>query len=525
VLQCVLERKNFDTTLLHLSSVVNVIGRCLKRKKEQVNRKEPYGGFELHLEKLELLNKGLHAIFELNAMVNEEVRLRYRYLDLRSETMLRNLKFKSEAKYYITEFLRENAFVDVELPTLSIPTPEGARNFLVKSSSFPDAYFSLLQSPQVYKQLLMLTPLERYFSFARCYRDETLRANRQPEFTQLDLEMSYIDSVEPLIELAECLVRRVIENLFEGEKELNFYRITYDDAVKKYGSDKPNQFLFDKTKSLSSCFEKSSSTLLRGKAIAILALELTESANKRKTQEKIERFALERLSLNVATFSLNSDGRLMGSLSKRIDTEEHRALEKNLDKNKILLLSATDSEMESRANLMRLYMLMCNEIAEINDENLSDNKNFDFFFVTEIPMFSKMSDGTLKANHHPFTMPVRNSTVESWSSKSFDLVCNGEELLSGSIRINDPELQREVLRRCGLSEREVEERYGFFIEALEHGAPPHGGFAMGLDRFVGSLLSLKSIRESIAFPKNTAGRDLLLGAPAKRELLEDWKLL
>lgn len=525
-LQCVVKddvSSESEQEVLRIGSVVKVTGVLVNREDDQINQNELYGNRELRVEEISILNVNSHSIFELNRLANEETRLKQRYLDLRSHKIIKALKIKSRIKQQISNFFLDRDFIEVEMPTLSIPTPEGARDFLVKSSLQEDHYFSLLQSPQLYKQMLMLTPIERYFSFPKCYRDEELRADRQPEFTQLDVELSYVDSVEELIELARSFIENLMGSLFQKRK-YSFSTLTYEESMTKYGSDKPNFDIYDEICPLTEAFANSDCMIFRGKEVAALAVEIDETKNHKKISDLIEKAIRDKFNLNMATFTRSGDGTLSGKLAKRLNTEEQEHIDRVMLDGSIVLINSKDSSIsKAKRELLTAYEFISGEISGVKKVKVSDTLRF--CFIRDIPMFERGDDGKLKTKHHPFTKPIAVGEMEKWNSRAFDLVCCGHELLSGSLRIENVDMQRDMFRACGISDSDIERRYGFFLRALEHGAPPHGGFALGFDRLVATLLSLDSIRETLAFPKNTAGKDLLFGAPVHKDFLKNWETI
>ncbi len=474
-----------------LGYVISVEGTVMRRPKNMINPKMKTGKVELLAEKVEILNeaKRLPLIPDKPGInVTETTRLKYRYLDLRSDFMQRNLRLRAEIINALREFYLKNGFVEIETPYLAKSTPEGSRDFLVPSRLHPGKFYALAQSPQLYKQMLMVAGFEKYFQFPRCFRDEDLRGDRQPEFTQLDVEISFVD-MNDVIEIVEESVRYMVKKVF-GKKLGKFERISYREAIEKFGTDKPD---------------------LRIKGMKI------ESKNG-KVFVRVEKEYIEKLKEAISLEELQGKIKSIEDNHKvRINFKTFEDLENvEIEGKKLECLSAADE-------LRRFIAYKTNSV---------DPSDYKFAWIINIPLFELDEEGNIKAAHHPFTAPM-DEDLELLEkeplrvrAKAYDLVLNGWEIAGGSIRNHKPEIQKKIFKVLGLSETEYKERYGFMLEAFEYGTPPHGGIAFGLDRLVAVLLGL-NIKDVIAFPKTKDGKELMTGTPSKapEEYLKDLKWL
>ncbi len=518
--------------------VLSVKGTVAPRPPEALNPNLPTGAVEVVAEEVEVLNSSITPPFLINedSDVDESLRLRYRYLDLRRETMQKTLVLRHKIVKFIRDFLDEREFLEIETPILIKSTPEGARDFLVPSRLQPGSFYALPQSPQQLKQLLMVAGFERYFQIARCFRDEDLRADRQPEFTQLDLEMSFVDE-EDVLSLIEELYTSMIETLAPDKRLIKpFPRLTYQEAVSKYASDKPDLRFGLEMADVTDIAMKTDFRIFHrvaedGGAIkGFVAPGLAHYSN--SMLKELEDFVRDRgakgLShLRVTGESLDdlTDEDLQFSQGLRMGPGLVKEMAERMaggPGDLFLLLAGPTREIDPPLSALR---------SEIADRlELADPDTLSFAFVVDFPLFEwNPQAGRWDSSHHPFTAPKdhdlealiamansepQNGELASLKSKAYDLVCNGSELASGSIRVHRRELQEQIFRVLGYSEEEVQARFGHLLEAFEYGAPPHGGIAPGIDRLVAILADAQSIRDVIAFPKTQSGADLLFGAPS-----------
>ncbi len=494
--------------------VVRARGRV--RLRPEPNPKLPTGRVEVELSALEVLAEAKTPPFpvdrgwrgEEEGEVGEELRLRYRYLDLRRKRMQENLRLRHRVIKAIWDFLDREGFVQVETPFLTKSTPEGARDFLVPYRQSPGLFYALPQSPQLFKQMLMVAGLDRYFQIARCFRDEDLRADRQPEFTQLDLEMSFVE-VEDVLELNERLMAHVFREALGVELSLPFPRLGYREALERFGSDKPDLRFGLELKEVGHLFRESPFALFR-EAEKVKALVVPRALSRKEVAE-LEELAKRQGAKGLA-FARVEEGGLGGGVAKHLEPLREALLEAlGARPGDTLLFAAGGQEAALALGAVRL------RVAELLDLK---REGFAFLWVVDFPLFEwDEEEGRWSYMHHPFTsphpedLPLLEEDPGRVRALAYDLVLNGTEVGGGSIRIHDPELQRRILRRLGVREEE----FGFFLEALAHGAPPHGGIAWGLDRLLALMTGSPSIREVIAFPKNKEGKDPLTGAPGPVE--------
>ncbi len=501
--------------------VIAVKGVVRARPPKQVNPEMPTGEVEVSAEDVEILNESKPLPLpiwdeELMKTTSETNRLRYRFLDLRRDRIRRNIILRAEVTEAMREFYRSEGFIEIETPYLARSTPEGARDFLVPSRLHPKKFYALTQSPQLFKQLLMVAGFEKYFQVARCFRDEDPRADRQPEFTQFDMEMSFV-SREDVMHVVEKSMKYVFKKVLNITLQTPFPRLTYEEAIHKYGTDKPDIRFGAELRNLENVkpedMKAPSNDVVRGFKI-VLGSDLRN--------EVLEHLSKMFRSTGVKGLVIDSTGKTylgeLGAEAIKAVTQELR-----IESNELGVLASgpymkvSEALGEVRTYLGRVY-------------GLADPKKFSFLWIYEFPFFEVDEEsGRLTPRHHPFTMPkpedlskLEKDPLEV-KALSYDLVLNGYEIAGGSIRIHDRRLQERMLSLLGLSKEEMIERYGFLLEALEYGAPPHGGIAFGLDRLVAVMAGEESIREVIAFPKNKEMADPLTGSPAKapEEYLRD----
>jgi len=517
-------------TLRH-EYVVAVKGTVAPRPGNMANPRMTTGEIEIVADSLYLFNDSATPPLHINdpePSESEELRYRYRYLDLRRPFLSRNIHFRHIVTAEVRKYLWEEDFIEVETPILMKSTPEGARDFLVPCRLNKGKFYALPQSPQTYKQILMVAGMERYFQIARCFRDEDLRADRQPEFTQIDVEMSFIDE-EGIFSVFEGMIQAIFRNCLGVEISVPFQRMTYDEAFHRYGSDKPDLRFDICIKQLDDVLKDSTfnvyrSTLDNGGRIAgVSALDCASLSRKQ----------IDTLTEHVAKFGAKglvwlrvTDTGLDGPTKKFLTEDEERNLMQELGANAgdmIFIIAASEKICFTALGQLRL------EIAKI--KKCIDHSRFSFAWITEFPLFEfSEEENRYMSVHHPFTSPLEEhvslldtDAYYKANSRSYDLVLNGFELGGGSIRIHRSDIQEKIFNLLGISSQEAEEKFGFLLKALSFGAPPHGGIAFGLDRLVMLMLGLDSIRDVIVFPKTSAGISLMDNAPdivAEEQLAE-----
>ena len=494
--------------------VLEVTGKVAAR--EQVNDKLATGSVELHVESLTVLNTAKTTPFEIKdgIEVNDDTRLRYRYLDLRRPEMLENFKLRAKMTHSIRNYLDELEFLDVETPFLSKSTPEGARDYLVPSRVHQGHFYALPQSPQITKQLLMNAGFDRYYQIVKCFRDEDLRGDRQPEFTQVDLETSFLSDQE-IQDITEGLIARVMKETKGIEVSLPFPRMKYDDAMALYGVDKPDtrfeMLLQDLTELVKGVDFK-----VFSEAPAVKAIVVKNAADKysRKDIDKLTEQAKQHGAKGLAWVKV-ADGELAGPVAKFLTDLTSPLTEALQLENNDLVLFVADTLEVANAALGALRVRLAKEL------DLIDPDTFNYLWVVDWPMFEwSEEEGRYMSAHHPFTLPQKDSEQELEGELSkvravaYDIVLNGYELGGGSLRINQKDLQERMFKALGFSAQEAAEQFGFLLEAMDYGFPPHGGLALGLDRFVMLLAGEENIREVIAFPKNNKASDPMTQAPS-----------
>ena len=494
--------------------VLEVTG--LVEAREQANPNLPTGAVELKVEAITVLNTAKTTPFEIKDGIeaNDDTRLRYRYLDLRRPEMLENLKLRAKVTHSIRNYLDELEFIDVETPFLSKSTPEGARDYLVPSRVNKGHFYALPQSPQITKQLLMNAGFDRYYQIVKCFRDEDLRGDRQPEFTQVDLETSFLSDQE-IQDITEGLIARVMKETKGIEVTLPFPRMNYDDAMALYGSDKPDtrfeMLLQDLTELVKGVDFK-----VFSEAPAVKAIVVKGAADQysRKDIDKLTEIAKQYGAKGLAWVKY-SEGALNGPVAKFL-TDLTSDLTASLQlEDKDLVLFVADTLEVANATLGTLRVRLAKEL------DLIDNNQYNFLWVVDWPMFEwSEEEGRYMSAHHPFTLPQAETEHELAGDLSkvraiaYDIVLNGYELGGGSLRINHKDLQERMFKALGFTEEAANEQFGFLLEAMDYGFPPHGGLAIGLDRFVMLLAGEDNIREVIAFPKNNKATDPMTQAPS-----------
>ena len=500
--------------------VLIATGKVRARGEGLENPKLKTGKIEIVVDDLTIENRSLPMPFDLgDDKVNEEIRLKYRYLELRTQKSYDIFKLRSTVTVAARNALDELGFLEVETPILTKSTPEGARDYLVPSRVHGGEFYALPQSPQLFKQLLMVSGFDRYFQIAKCFRDEDLRADRQPEFTQIDIEMSFCDQ-EDVIKVAEKLMQDIFSKCGFQIPE-TFNRISYSEAMEKYGSDKPDMRYDLAMVDVIDIFERCNNEIFTNiakdpKANRIKALRVPNGDNifSKREMKRFEEYVRKFGAAGLGYFQMKEDG-LKGPLTKFFSDEDIQAIIDRCE------LEVGDAVFFGAGNKKLVWDYMGRfriHLAEIMD--IIPKDKFEFLWVTDFPMFEE-EDGKIKALHHPFTMPKTNTEgkiefddIEEVDSIAYDLVLNGTELGGGSIRIHKEDIQAEIFKLLGISDEEAEEKFGFLLNALKFGAPPHGGIAFGLDRLIMIMTGASSIREVIAFPKTQKAQCLLTDAPS-----------
>ena len=506
---------------LKSESVIRVVGEVKERSNKNPNI--PTGDIEVFAKEIEILNACDTLPFQISGIddnLSENMRLTYRYLDIRRSKMINNLKMRHRMIMSIRNYMDQAGFLDVDTPILTKSTPEGARDFLVPSRTNPGTFYALPQSPQLFKQLLMIGGVEKYFQIAKCFRDEDLRADRQPEFTQLDIEMSFVEKEDVMNEI-EGLAKYVFKNVTGEEANYTFQRMPYAEAMDRFGSDKPDLRFAVELKDLSdivknSSFNAFSSTVQNGGLVkAIVAPSANEKFSRKIISEYEEYVKTYFGAKGLAYIKLGADG-ISSPIAKFLSEDEMKAIiEKTEAKTGDVIFIVADKKKVVAAALGALRLRVAKDLDLINKDD------FKFLWVVDFPMFDyDEEEQRYKAEHHPFTSIKAEDLdkflagqTEDIRTNTYDLVLNGSEIGGGSIRIFNPKIQSMVFDRLGLSQEEAKAKFGFFIDAFKYGAPPHGGLAFGIDRWLMVMLKEESIRDVIPFPKTNKGQCLMTEAP------------
>lgn len=516
--------ENFDMAQqIRGEFVLQVTGMVMRRLAGQENWQLPTGEIEVKVGKLVVLNPAKTPPFQVDreTAVDESLRLKFRYLDLRRERLQRNLIMRHRAIKFIRDFLDRRGFLEIETPILFKSTPEGARDYLVPSRVHPGKFYALPQSPQQLKQLLMVAGYERYFQIARCFRDEDLRADRQPEFTQLDLEMSFVERDDILDLIEELMVGMVNEVSAVPLASAQFPRLSYREAMERFGTDRPDLRYGLELVDITDIAGKSAFRVFAENAAAgnpVKAIRVPGCGNySRKEIGELEEIAKANGAKGLATMALDPDtGEMKGFITKYFTVDQLIALTERLEAEPgDLLLFASDEKLVVYAVLGALREEMGRRLG------LKDTNTLSFCWVIDFPLFEeKMENGHFAPSHHMFTAPKRahisllDTDPAAVLSEQYDLVCNGFEVAGGSIRIHERPLQRKIMELIGFSWEEAEEQFGHMLEAFEYGAPPHGGIAPGIDRLVALMAGEPNIREVMAFPKTAQATDLMSDSPS-----------
>ena len=503
---------------LKTESVIRVEG--VVKERFSVNKNIPTGEIEVFATDIKVLNSCEPLPFQMtDEGLSENIRLKYRYLDLRREQMIRNLKKRHRMIMSIRNYMDQKGFLDVDTPLLTKSTPEGARDFLVPSRTNGGQFYALPQSPQLFKQLLMISGVEKYFQIAKCFRDEDLRADRQPEFTQLDIEMSFVELNDVITEI-EGLAKKVFSEVTGETADYEFPRMEWIDAMDRFGSDKPDTRFGVELKDISeiakNCgFKAFSSTVAEGGVVrAIVAPNVADKFSRKildDYQEYVKRYFGAK---GLAYIKLTKDG-INSPIAKFLTEDEMKAIIEKTEANQgDVILIVADKLKVVRAALGALRLRVGKEL------NLYNKNEFKFLWVVHFPMFEyDEEEGRYKAEHHPFTSIMEEDMPRFFDgdmtirTNTYDLVLNGNEIGGGSIRIHNPQVQEKVFEKLGLSQEQAREKFGFFVDAFKYGAPPHGGLAFGIDRWLMVMLGENSIRDVIPFPKTNKGQCLMTEAP------------
>ena len=498
--------------------VIRVRGLIVER--ENKNKNISTGDIEVELQNLELINTSREIPFTItnDTTALEDTRLKYRYLDLRRECLQKNLNIRNKITFATRKYLNNLDFIEIETPILCKSTPEGARDYLVPSRVNKGKFYALPQSPQIFKQLLMVSGFERYFQIAKCFRDEDLRADRQPEFTQIDVEMSFV-SEDDVMSVGENLVATIFKDVKGIDIQLPLMRMKYDEAMEKYGSDKPDLRFGMEIQDITNIFQNTEfgvfkNVLEDGGIINAIVVKNVADKYSRKDLDKLTDYVKTYKAMGLAYLKFTEE--VTGSIVKVISEEERNGIKNNLniENNDLVLIISGKKKIVKTA----LGALRCKLAKELN---LIDNNIYKLLWVTDFPSFEwSEEEERFVACHHPFTMP-RDEDVdkllndkEHCYSKAYDIVINGYEAGGGSIRIHSELVQKKMFEALELSEEDIRNKFGFFVDALKYGCPPHGGFALGLDRLTMLLCKTDNIRDVIAFPKTASATDLMCECPS-----------
>ena len=529
LIQVVFEEGSTEKELLDKAAklrsefVVAVVG-TVEARSGAVNENLATGAIEIKPEELRILSEAETPPFpiEENSKTKEELRLKYRYLDLRRPDLQRNLMMRSKVATLTRQFLADEGFLEIETPFLIKSTPEGARDYLVPSRVHPGDFYALPQSPQIFKQLLMCSGYDRYFQIVKCFRDEDLRADRQPEFTQIDMELSFVD-VDDVIAVNERLLQKLFKEVLDIDVQLPIQRMTWQEAMDRFGSDKPDirfgMELVNVTETVKECeFAVFKNAIENGGTVRGINAK-GQGAMPRKKIDKLVDFAKDYGAKGLAYIAIQEDGTVKSSFAKFMTEEEMQALIKAMDgENGDLLLFAADKNTVVWATLGALRLELARQM------ELLDKNEYKFLWVTEFPLLEwSEEENRFTAMHHPFTMPMEedlqyiDSDPGRVRAKAYDIVLNGTEVGGGSVRIFNQEIQKKMFEVLGFTPEQAQEQFGFLLNAFKYGVPPHAGLAYGLDRLVMLMAKQDSIRDVIAFPKVKDASDLMTEAPAAVE--------
>ena len=519
------DRAIFDDAFTVRSEFVLCAKGTVRRRGEgAVNKNIPTGEIEIEVDEFKILSAAQTPPFEIveNSKVNTELRLKHRYLDLRRPDMQKNIIARSRISKIARDYYADNGFIDIETPNLVKPTPEGARDYLVPSRVHKGSFYALPQSPQLYKQLLMVSGFDRYFQIARCYRDEDLRADRQPEFTQIDTEMSFV-SADDVMKMHEGFLKYLFEEYFGTKLEGDFIRMPYAEAMERFGSDKPDiRFGYELTNLsdiLASCeFKVFAGAIENGGSVRAINVKGGAKFTRKEIDSLVDFVKLYRAK-GLAWLKWNENGEISSSYAKFLTEAENEAIKEKMsaEAGDLILIVADKNSVVFDA----LGALRCECAKRMG---ILDPADYKFLWVTEFPLLEySEEDGRFYAKHHPFTSPMDedlefiDTDPARVRAKAYDIVLNGNEIGGGSIRIHDSAIQSKMFELLGMGEEESKEKFGFLLEAFKYGVPPHGGLAFGLDRLVTLMLELEDIRDVIAFPKVQNASELMTKCPAEAD--------
>lgn len=502
--------------------VLDITGKVVEHELDTVNPNVPTGKIEIIVETVTIINAAKNPPFlieDKSEEVSEDVRLKYRYLDLRRPALFNTIKMRHNVTKSMRNFLDENGFLDIETPILTKSTPEGARDYLVPSRVHDGEFYALPQSPQIFKQLLMVSGFDKYYQIARCFRDEDLRADRQPEFTQIDIEASFM-SQNDIMAMTEEMMARIMKETKGIDIELPIQRMPYDEAMARFGSDKPDTRFGLELVDVGEIVKDSglkvfSSVVANGGEVKSINVKGAADKYSRKDMDALAEFVAPYGAKGLAWLKVEEDG-LKGPIIKFFTEEEQNGLLKTLEANiGDLLVFVADKKSVVADSLGALRLKLGKEL------QLIDESKFNFLWVVDWPLL-EYDEATKRyyAAHHPFTMPARediglfDTDPGNMKAQAYDIVLNGYELGGGSIRIFEKDIQEKMFKLLGFSEEEAKEQFGFLLDAFEYGTPPHGGIALGLDRLVMLLAGRTNLRDTIAFPKTASASDLLTNAPS-----------
>ncbi|PWN06207.1 aspartate--tRNA ligase [Rhodohalobacter mucosus] len=502
--------------------VIGVRGTVINRSKETINPNMKTGEIEVDVSDMQIYSRAETTPFEIKEDIstNEEIRMRYRYLDLRRPDLQKNMLLRSQVTQTVRNFYHDRQFAEIETPVLMKSTPEGARDYLVPSRVNPGKFFALPQSPQTYKQILMVAGMDRYFQIVKCFRDEDLRADRQPEFTQIDVEMSFVDEGE-IFSIHEKLMKTIWKKHLNTDIDASFPRMTYREALETYGTDKPDlrfgvpiHDISDVVKD--SGFKIFNTTVQKGGRVVSITVP-GEGTLGRGALDRLTDKAVSQAGAAGMIFMRLDGGEITCSVGKFLDDETMQKMADESgakDGDLVLILAGPAPDVYKQMGSLRLIVG--------NDFNLINRSLLKFLWVTDFPLVEwSKEDKRYYALHHPFTAPrpedidKLESDPEQVNARAYDLVLNGNEIGGGSIRIHDHEVQRRVFRVLGIDEEEADEKFGFLLDAFKYGAPPHGGIALGLDRMIMLMAGANSLRDVIAFPKNQKAQSLMDNSPSE----------
>ena len=490
--------------------VLKVTGTIVKRSNP--NTEIPSGEIEIDVADLEILNVSMTLPFDIKSdNVSEELRLKYRYLDLRKEDLQKYLMTRHKITQSVRKYLDDLGFIEVETPILTATSPEGARDYLVPSRIQNGMFYALPQSPQLFKQLLMVAGFEKYYQIARCFRDEDLRADRQPEFTQIDIEMSFVNE-EDVFATVEGMFKEIMKNVKNIDLEIPFRRMTFNDAMNNYGTDKPDTRFDMLINDITSILSENKLSLLQKEFVGAIVAKKSDAMFSRK---KVDELAVDLKNYKIDNlFFVKYNNEFTGNIANSLSDNEKDSIKNylGLEDGDIVFIIAGDKNRVLQA----LGALRIN-VARYLD--IIPKDKFNFLWITDFPMFEwNEEENRYVSAHHPFTMPKDVNALddpENCYARSYDIVLNGYELASGSIRIHDKKIQSKVFEKLGISEEEAQRKFGYLLEAFKYGAPPHGGIAPGLDRITMILCGTENIKDVVAFPKTQSASCLMTNAPSK----------